>query len=49
MNVARRETSCPCRCYAHHAERTGVAMNFLDDLWAEWIAIRKSLGDHIAT
>ena len=23
-------------------------MNFLDDLRAEWIAIRKSLGDHIA-
>ena len=29
-------------------ERTGAAMNFLDDLRAEWIAIRKSLGDHIA-
>ena len=23
-------------------------MNFLDDLRAEWIAIRRSLGDHIA-
>ena len=23
-------------------------MNFLDDVRAEWIAIRKSLGDHIA-
>ena len=23
-------------------------MNVLDDLRAEWIAIRKSLGDHIA-
>ena len=23
-------------------------MNFLDDLRAEWITIRKSLGDHIA-
>jgi hypothetical protein len=32
----------------HHDERTGAAMNFLDDLRAEWIAIRKSLGDHIA-
>ena len=31
-----------------NAERTGAAMNFLDDLRAEWIAIRKSLGDHIA-
>ena len=26
----------------------GAAMNFLDDLRAEWIAIRKSLGHHIA-
>jgi hypothetical protein len=25
-----------------------AAMNILDDLRAEWIAIRKSLGDHIA-
>ena len=33
---------------SHDAERTGAAMNFLDDLRAEWIAIRKSLGDHIA-
>jgi hypothetical protein len=30
------------------AEDTGAAMNILDDLRAEWIAIRKSLGDHIA-
>ena len=52
VNSARRETSGPCRCYAHSpshdAERAGAAMNFLDDLRAEWIAIRKSLGDHIA-
>ena len=33
---------------SHDAERAGAAMNFLDDLRAEWIAIRKSLGDHIA-
>ena len=32
----------------HDAERMGAAMNFLDDLRAEWIAIRKSLGHHIA-
>ena len=32
----------------HDAERAGAAMNVLDDLRAEWIAIRKSLGDHIA-
>jgi hypothetical protein len=32
----------------HDAEHTGAAMNILDDLRAEWIAIRKSLGDHIA-
>jgi hypothetical protein len=25
-----------------------AAMNILDDLRAEWIAMRKSLGDHIA-
>jgi hypothetical protein len=31
-----------------HAEHEGAAMNILDDLRAEWIAIRKSLGDHIA-
>src|ERR1700693_6035225 len=30
------------------AEHTGAAMNILDDLRAEWIAIRKSLGGHIA-
>jgi hypothetical protein len=30
------------------AEHTGAAMNILDDLRAEWIAMRKSLGDHIA-
>jgi hypothetical protein len=33
---------------SHDAEHTGAAMNILDDLRAEWIAIRKSLGDHIA-
>ena len=27
----------------HDAEHTGAAMNILDDLRAEWIAIRKSL------
>jgi hypothetical protein len=32
----------------HDSEHTGAAMNILDDLRAEWIAIRKSLGDHIA-
>jgi hypothetical protein len=32
----------------HDAEHTGAAMNILDDLRAEWIAMRKSLGDHIA-
>ena len=37
-----------CSLPSHDAERTGAAMNFLDDLRAEWIAIRKSLGDHIA-
>jgi hypothetical protein len=31
----------------HDAEHTGAAMNVLDDLRAEWIAIRKSLGNHI--
>ena len=33
---------------SHDAERAGAAMNFLDDLRAEWIAMRKNLGDHIA-
>jgi hypothetical protein len=33
---------------SHDAEHIGAAMNILDDLRAEWIAIRKSLGDHIA-
>ena len=44
------EPPLPLLCSAprHDAERTGAAMNFLDDLRAEWIAIRKSLGDHIA-
>jgi hypothetical protein len=40
-----------CHCYIgvkHNAEHTGAAMNILDDLRAEWIAVRKSLGDHIA-
>jgi hypothetical protein len=32
----------------HDAGIQGAAMNILDDLRAEWIAIRKSLGDHIA-
>jgi hypothetical protein len=32
----------------HDAEHTGAAMNILDDLRAEWITLRKSLGDHIA-
>ena len=52
MNSARRETSRPlpllCSPPNHDAERMGAAMNFLDDLRAEWIAIRKSLGHHIA-
>jgi hypothetical protein len=30
------------------AGHTGAAMNILDDLRAEWIAVRKSLGDHIS-
>ena len=44
------EPPLPLLCSApnHDAERTGAAMNFLDDLRAEWIAIRKSLGDRIA-
>ena len=52
MNVgpARDKPPLPLLCSlpSHDAERTGAAMNFLDDLRAEWIAIRKSLGDHIA-
>ena len=37
-----------CSLPSHDAERAGAAMNFLDDLRAEWIAIRKNLRDHIA-
>ena len=39
--------SCYVEC-RHHTEHRGAVMNILDDLRAEWIAIRKSLGDHIA-
>ena len=50
LGPARDKRPLPLLCSApcHDAERTGAAMNFLDDLRAEWIAIRKSLGDHIA-
>ena len=50
LGPARDKRPLPLLCSlpSHDAERAGAAMNFLDDLRAEWIAIRKSLGDHIA-
>jgi hypothetical protein len=46
-DLSTLRSHCYVRC-RHHLEHRGAVMNILDDLRAEWIAIRKSLGDHIA-